>query len=736
MVIQCPKCKKQYNVDGEKITESGVKITCPACRHQFIVKKKQEEAPEEDKKPKSPPCAVCGQPSTHVFVGPPPRPLCEYHYTVEKEKQSRFFESKADANDKTAPPVKPAAAPAQPAITGPPSEPAFESFDDDFDFFDSEEASDGAPAQSAGVAKPGGDPSFSQVFPDNAGSPGKTQALGPSGQDPFLPDPMEAADTNSADTARAASLPDPFQPGDLPPKSPSPEPDPFSAAAMGEAKKQEDPFSANGSISSDGDSDPFRPSPEDSMGPIDSDDFTGFEKEDAPASKIKSLKDYNLDGSPVDESYSELEEQESSFEWETPSESTGSKPLGVTLDAELGAPLRSESQTMQDPAPVSAPPKKQGNGTMTWKPVKQRGLTETFSLLSLLLLLVAGSLYVSFSNPGPASSAGVSDYSTPSRTWAGKLSQADDDELPSVTIAPLEPLSPVSGPGDAGVAVEASKLAEEALGLMLEDTSTSYEQALARVEKAIAIDPRNSSNKALKIEILAFRETLDKDGGTTLKADESKDELEALGKTLANDPALLRAKAHVFLNFKTTIAARKLLEDYEGANPRDAIASYLIGMTYLHQPSPDLESAEKFLKKAVETEPDLIRAYWELAGIYRRTGRQDEAINMYTEVLTRSPKRAGTAKAMEETEREKSGPPPATKPEKPGEEIVIDVKPAKPEKKSKGIKGTGEAITEVLLDSIIEVEPQLRRIKPLSTSPTSGTPIKKTLPPPPEEAPR
>ena len=89
MIIQCNKCQKQYKVNPEKVTEKGTKITCPSCGHQFIVRRKAE-APPPEPKVKTPPCRVCGQPSTHVLPGDPPLVLCERCFQVEKEKKTRF----------------------------------------------------------------------------------------------------------------------------------------------------------------------------------------------------------------------------------------------------------------------------------------------------------------------------------------------------------------------------------------------------------------------------------------------------------------------------------------------------------------------------------------------------------------------------------------------------------------------------------------------------------------------
>jgi len=88
MIIECPECGKKYKLDPEKIPEKGAKITCPACNHSFMVRKKKEtETPQV----KAPACVICGSPSTRVLQGDPPMLLCEACFEREKEKKRRFL---------------------------------------------------------------------------------------------------------------------------------------------------------------------------------------------------------------------------------------------------------------------------------------------------------------------------------------------------------------------------------------------------------------------------------------------------------------------------------------------------------------------------------------------------------------------------------------------------------------------------------------------------------------------
>jgi len=85
MVVKCPKCKKKYKVDPDKVTEKGAKITCPNCTNVFIVRKKAEGETKEDYTP----CSVCGQPATQGLDTD--HPLCDECAAKEAEKSARFM---------------------------------------------------------------------------------------------------------------------------------------------------------------------------------------------------------------------------------------------------------------------------------------------------------------------------------------------------------------------------------------------------------------------------------------------------------------------------------------------------------------------------------------------------------------------------------------------------------------------------------------------------------------------
>ena len=371
MIIECPKCKKQYNVDGSKVTEQGVKITCPACQHQFIVRRKQEEKKPEPKKPKTPPCAICGQPSTHVLRGNPPRPLCEHHYSIEKEKETRFFEKELGFETSPSPGSGPvgdpgatkfettssgsaaAEASASPAATrlgpeppgaldlGPPpeqtksstppptpkhipasiTEPAFESFDDDFDFVDTE----APPPQASPTAEsedeiPLAAPhEFYDMLDKTSGQKpaepaSAAEGLTPShgGTEPPDVDFNDFGADKSPETKESVPQVDPFQPEKKDLSGPAAAPDPFRADSMDKG-----PAAAA-----------FSARPDKDQGP------KAATADETETPKPPKPETFNLDGTPVDNRYTDREEQEEGFVWESrPDESSPS--LTTDLDDEI-----------------------------------------------------------------------------------------------------------------------------------------------------------------------------------------------------------------------------------------------------------------------------------------------------------------------------------------------------------------------------------------------------------------
>jgi predicted Zn finger-like uncharacterized protein len=44
MIVNCPNCNTRYKIDPAKIQGRGAKITCPSCKHTFVVRREGEAA--------------------------------------------------------------------------------------------------------------------------------------------------------------------------------------------------------------------------------------------------------------------------------------------------------------------------------------------------------------------------------------------------------------------------------------------------------------------------------------------------------------------------------------------------------------------------------------------------------------------------------------------------------------------------------------------------------------------
>lgn len=743
MQIQCPSCKKQYSIDGSKVTEQGVKIICPACKHQFIMRRKAEDKPKpkpEPQKVKTPPCAVCGAPSTHVFRGPPPRPLCEIHFKIESEKSSRFFEEDGgttripsptpaapppppDRTSISAPPPPPdpsrtrvgAPAPARPAAPPPGvSQPSFDSFDD-FDFSDLDSPGTSRPGTSRpgtsmpGLSSPGlSSPGFSDPGLSSPGfsDPGKT-GIAPSPPPrpaakpkPAAPEPAEGSFTASPfefmEESASANV--------APPEPPPPEPE-----------ESDDPFRPE----SASDSQPSKPAPDKSIP-----DFMPDPDEDLGMGFSPKKSGTNLDGSSVEEPAAPEPEDDFDFGWED-------KPkAGTKLDAEMQAPR--PAAPAGPVAPVVRPARAAAE---TVRMAKPRSPAISAAAAAIMLLAVVGAILISMTGWADQPPAPQETLELGPAEWVGKLQDPGYSSAPEVGALPtLE----IEGGIQEPTALTAGENAKRAMQQALRDTPSAYASALAAIDAALASEPDNGEYQALKVDILAFREALAA-GGQPNKAGASS---QALAEATGQHPLLIRAKAHVFLNDQKTAAASALLNNYLSSNPQDGVAVFLLAMAIRYQPQPDKAEAARLLEKAITLEPGLVRGYWELARIYREQGQYKAAIDIYNRILTSFPDHEGTAEAMEETLREQQGVAPGATPpggtSAPGTAPAITIIP-QPAAAPVGISSTGNAISDNIIDAINEVEPRLRRVQPNLEAPRpvgqpTTAPARPQMPKPPEEA--
>ncbi len=69
MIVTCEHCGARYKLDDSKITGRGAKITCPRCRHLFVVYRSAND-PAPDAKPEEAPAAA----TSGSYPGVTPRP--------------------------------------------------------------------------------------------------------------------------------------------------------------------------------------------------------------------------------------------------------------------------------------------------------------------------------------------------------------------------------------------------------------------------------------------------------------------------------------------------------------------------------------------------------------------------------------------------------------------------------------------------------------------------------------
>lgn len=77
MIVNCENCNARYKLDDAKVSTKGAKITCPRCRHVFVVHR--VEAPAETKAlEQAPMTMMAGSPTSSIIpmpsMPPPPAP--------------------------------------------------------------------------------------------------------------------------------------------------------------------------------------------------------------------------------------------------------------------------------------------------------------------------------------------------------------------------------------------------------------------------------------------------------------------------------------------------------------------------------------------------------------------------------------------------------------------------------------------------------------------------------------
>ncbi len=90
MKLQCPECEAHYSLDLSKIqavTEKGITVTCPKCKHKFPLHLVQEEKKINDvQNEEIIPCPACG----HVNISSKKCVGCGKVFAEEELKKIRI----------------------------------------------------------------------------------------------------------------------------------------------------------------------------------------------------------------------------------------------------------------------------------------------------------------------------------------------------------------------------------------------------------------------------------------------------------------------------------------------------------------------------------------------------------------------------------------------------------------------------------------------------------------------
>lgn len=140
-----------------------------------------------------------------------------------------------------------------------------------------------------------------------------------------------------------------------------------------------------------------------------------------------------------------------------------------------------------------------------------------------------------------------------------------------------------------------------------------YDVAEKEFRAALAIDPTLAMRAQFPLAIALFEQH---------KFPESRHELESVRKAAGDKPGILYYLGRLDLEDQNYKGAIEYLSKAIAHPPYPDTAFYL-GMAYLKLDSK--EDAEKWLKQAMQVNPGDSRAAYQLATLYRKEGRQEEA---------------------------------------------------------------------------------------------------------------
>jgi len=111
-------------------------------------------------------------------------------------------------------------------------------------------------------------------------------------------------------------------------------------------------------------------------------------------------------------------------------------------------------------------------------------------------------------------------------------------------------------------------------------------------------------------------------------------------RSLALDPKAVPALAYLGVVYSERGMHQKAIEFYEQAialNPQLAALHYLVADTMLEASNPDTTRAEKYLRRAIELDPNLAAAYLTWGRLYVRADRYSEAASLLERAVSLQP---------------------------------------------------------------------------------------------------
>lgn len=175
-----------------------------------------------------------------------------------------------------------------------------------------------------------------------------------------------------------------------------------------------------------------------------------------------------------------------------------------------------------------------------------------------------------------------------------------------------------------------------------------YEEALGIIEKAMSLDPVNSSlfytqarikdaqNKPIEAlqSYLAFT-ALNPDDATIVEAQRRAGELYKMVEKQLSPAEQLIFQGERLLSLRQPTEAIELLKQYQSLRPDDTQAQLMMGQAYLELGQP--EKAVPQFESAVKQKADNAAAYYQLGNSYDLQGQSQNAKQAYQQFLKYAP---------------------------------------------------------------------------------------------------